>query len=155
MAEQHGGLTAAATRRQDEQQHHHHHTMNSPEEPGVEDLSLEEILRLYNQPINEEQAWAVCYQCCRTLAKGHRSRRSSSSSSAAAASSSATGASSSAAAPMRISGPGDVRIQRDGSVRVHHQGCEGKTLYKAVCAQSYSDLGQAITCISNDGAQVL
>nr|XP_047933049.1 protein spire homolog 1 isoform X4 [Anser cygnoides] len=29
-----------------------------------EALSLEEILRLYNQPINEEQAWAVCYQCC-------------------------------------------------------------------------------------------
>ncbi|XP_074130773.1 LOW QUALITY PROTEIN: protein spire homolog 1 [Sminthopsis crassicaudata] len=30
-------------------------------------LSLEEILRLYNQPINEEQAWAVCYQCCGSL----------------------------------------------------------------------------------------
>uniref|UniRef100_A0A3B4U002 KIND domain-containing protein n=1 Tax=Seriola dumerili TaxID=41447 RepID=A0A3B4U002_SERDU len=35
-------------------------------EARVEDLSLEEILRLYSQPINEEQAWAVCYQCCRT-----------------------------------------------------------------------------------------
>ncbi|XP_054047710.1 protein spire homolog 1 isoform X2 [Rissa tridactyla] len=32
-----------------------------------EALSLEEILRLYNQPINEEQAWAVCYQCCGSL----------------------------------------------------------------------------------------
>ncbi|XP_027741138.1 protein spire homolog 1 isoform X2 [Empidonax traillii] len=32
-----------------------------------EALSLEEILRLYNQPINEEQAWAVCYQCCASL----------------------------------------------------------------------------------------
>ncbi|XP_046768424.1 protein spire homolog 1 isoform X4 [Gallus gallus] len=32
-----------------------------------EALSLEEILRLYNQPINEEQAWAVCYQCCAWL----------------------------------------------------------------------------------------
>ncbi|XP_055478617.1 protein spire homolog 1 isoform X3 [Psammomys obesus] len=30
-------------------------------------LSLEEILRLYNQPINEEQAWAVCFQCCGSL----------------------------------------------------------------------------------------
>ncbi|XP_073926468.1 protein spire homolog 1 isoform X3 [Castor canadensis] len=30
-------------------------------------LSLEDILRLYNQPINEEQAWAVCYQCCGSL----------------------------------------------------------------------------------------
>ncbi|XP_042638343.1 protein spire homolog 1 [Orycteropus afer afer] len=33
-------------------------------------LSLEEILRLYNQPINEEQAWAVCYQCCGSLRAG-------------------------------------------------------------------------------------
>ncbi|XP_056236903.1 protein spire homolog 1-like isoform X2 [Seriola aureovittata] len=121
MAQQHGGLTAAATRR-DEQQHHHH-TMNPVEETRVEDLSLEEILRLYSQPINEEQAWAVCYQCCRTLAKGHRGWRSSSAANAASA---AAAASSAAAAPRRISGPGDVRIQRDGSVLVHHQGCEGK-----------------------------
>ncbi|GLD48682.1 protein spire homolog 1-like isoform X1 [Lates japonicus] len=119
MAEQrcgdHGGLTdAAAATRRDEQ--HHHQTMTSAEEAGAEDLCLEEILRLYNQPINEEQAWAVCYQCCRTLAKGHRSRRSSSA---------AAGASSSVL-PGRISGPGDVRIQRDGSVTVENQGCEGK-----------------------------
>ncbi|XP_063341403.1 protein spire homolog 1-like isoform X2 [Pelmatolapia mariae] len=101
--------TAAATRRDEEQ---HHNTMNSPEEAGADDLSLEEILRLYNQPINEEQAWAVCYQCCRTLAKEHRGAA-------------ATGASS-AATPRRIFGPGGVRIQKDGSVRVDHQGCEGK-----------------------------
>uniref|UniRef100_A0A087Y6T7 Spire-type actin nucleation factor 1b n=1 Tax=Poecilia formosa TaxID=48698 RepID=A0A087Y6T7_POEFO len=67
----------------------------------AEDLSLEEILRLYSQPINEEQAWAVCYQCCQTLAKTHR-----------------------ATAPRRISGPGDVRIQKDGSVRMDQRGCE-------------------------------
>ncbi|KAF3840199.1 hypothetical protein F7725_018916 [Dissostichus mawsoni] len=119
MAEQrrrdHGGLTgAAAAAHRDEQQHHN--TMNSPEEAGaIEALSLEEILRLYSQPINEEQAWAVCYQCCRTLAKEHRDRRSSSAAAAA-----------SSAASMRISGAGDVRIQKDGSVRVDHQGCEGK-----------------------------
>ncbi|XP_074843585.1 protein spire homolog 1 isoform X2 [Carettochelys insculpta] len=43
-------------------------------EDGARDaLSLEEILRLYNQPINEEQAWAVCYQCCGSLrARGRR-----------------------------------------------------------------------------------
>ncbi|XP_048403051.1 protein spire homolog 2 isoform X2 [Stegostoma tigrinum] len=34
-------------------------------EPQV--LSLDEVLRAYEQPINEEQAWAVCYQCCRSL----------------------------------------------------------------------------------------
>ncbi|KAM9353378.1 protein spire homolog 1 [Symphorus nematophorus] len=110
----HGGLTDAAAPHRDEQ---HHGAMSSPEEAGADCLSLEEILRLYNQPINEEQAWAVCYQCCRTLAKAHRGRRRSSSASAGA---------SSVAAPMKISGPGDVRIQRDGSVRVEHQGCEGK-----------------------------
>ena len=31
------------------------------------ELSLEEVLKSYEQPINEEQAWAVCYQCCRAL----------------------------------------------------------------------------------------
>ncbi|KAK5618151.1 Protein spire 1 [Crenichthys baileyi] len=102
---------AAAAARRGEQKHHA--AMNSPED--VEDLSLEEILRLYSQPINEEQAWAVCYQCCRTLAKAHRGD----------GSSVATGASS-AASPQRISGPGDVRIQKDGSVRMDQHGCEGK-----------------------------
>ncbi|KAM6910469.1 protein spire homolog 1 [Xenentodon cancila] len=111
-----GGLTDAATAtRRDEKQHHS--AMNSPEEAGAEDLSLEQILKLYNQPINEEQAWAVCYQCCRTLAKGPRGRRSS-------ATSAASGATSAAATP-KISGPEDVRIQKDGSVRLDHQDCEG------------------------------
>ncbi|XP_034385069.1 protein spire homolog 1 isoform X2 [Cyclopterus lumpus] len=113
----HGGLTdAAAATHGDEQQRRS--AMNSTEEATVEGLSLEEILGLYSQPINEEQAWAVCYQCCRTLAKGHRRRGSSSAAAAAGASS--------AEAPRRISGPGDVRIQKDGSVRVDHRGCEGK-----------------------------
>lgn len=132
MAEQrcgdHGRLTdaaaAAATStaassesRRADYHHQHHSAMNLSEEQTAECLSLEEILGLYGQPINEEQAWAVCYQCCRTLAKGHRSRRSSSA---------VAGASSfSAAEARRIEGPGDVRIQRDGSVRVEHQGCEG------------------------------
>ncbi|XP_035013884.2 protein spire homolog 2 isoform X1 [Hippoglossus stenolepis] len=31
------------------------------------ELSLEEVLKCYDQPINEEQAWAVCYQSCRGL----------------------------------------------------------------------------------------
>ncbi|XP_047217241.1 protein spire homolog 1 isoform X2 [Girardinichthys multiradiatus] len=102
---------AAAAARRGEQKHHA--AMNSPED--AEDLSLEEILRLYSQPINEEQAWAVCYQCCRTLAKAHRGD----------GSSVVTGASS-AEKPQRISGPGDVRIQKEGSVRMDQHGCEGK-----------------------------
>ncbi|KAI2586203.1 spire type actin nucleation factor 1 [Homo sapiens] len=55
-----------------------------PREPGAaggaaggsrDALSLEEILRLYNQPINEEQAWAVCYQCCGSLRAAARRRQ--------------------------------------------------------------------------------
>ncbi|XP_071390447.1 protein spire homolog 1-like [Centroberyx affinis] len=118
MAEQrcadHGELMDAAAAHRDER---HHATMDlTGEGAGPEDLSLEQILRLYNQPINEEQAWAVCYQCCRTLAKGHRSRRSSTTAAGASA----------AADPRRIDGAGDVRIQKDGSVRVQHQGYADK-----------------------------
>nr|XP_055180031.1 protein spire homolog 1 isoform X2 [Nyctereutes procyonoides] len=51
-----------------------------PADPGAaggppDALSLEEILRLYNQPINEEQAWAVCYQCCASLRAADAGRR--------------------------------------------------------------------------------
>ncbi|XP_053252557.1 protein spire homolog 1 isoform X5 [Podarcis raffonei] len=58
-------------------------------------LSLEEILRLYNQPINEEQAWAVCYQCCGSLRS--RGRRGESLS-------------------RRVESPADIRIWKDGAV---------------------------------------
>uniref|UniRef100_A0AAQ6IMU0 KIND domain-containing protein n=1 Tax=Anabas testudineus TaxID=64144 RepID=A0AAQ6IMU0_ANATE len=101
MAEQRRGDHRGA---QEEQ----HDAMN----PATEELPLEDILRLYNQPINEEQAWAVCYQCCRTLAEDHRSWR---------RSSATAGTSSAEAAPRRLCGPGDVRIQKDGSVRVDYQ----------------------------------
>ena len=80
---------------------------------GVEDVSLDEILSLYSQPINEEQAWAVCYQCCRTLAQKHR-RRGSRSAGASAAE-----------YPRRIEGPENVGIGRDGSVRLHFENDTG------------------------------
>ncbi|KAH1178157.1 hypothetical protein KIL84_011859, partial [Mauremys mutica] len=44
------------------------------EDEARDALSLEQILRLYNQPINEEQAWAVCYQCCGSLRARARRR---------------------------------------------------------------------------------
>ncbi|KAM9436156.1 protein spire homolog 1 isoform 2-T2 [Clarias gariepinus] len=67
------------------------HAMEKEDADGEgDDLSLEEILTLYDQPINEEQAWAVCYQCCRDL--------------------SATGQ------PRVVKGPGDVRIHKDGTI---------------------------------------
>ncbi|XP_062836612.1 protein spire homolog 1 isoform X2 [Anolis carolinensis] len=59
--------------------------------PLREALSLEEILRLYNQPINEEQAWAVCYQCCGSLRRESTPGR-------------------------RVESPSDIRIARDGAV---------------------------------------
>ncbi|KAM6149172.1 protein spire homolog 1 isoform 2-T2 [Erethizon dorsatum] len=42
---------------------------------GRDALSLEEILRLYGQPINEEQAWAVCFQGCAALRASRPPRR--------------------------------------------------------------------------------
>lgn len=80
---------------------------------GAEDVSLDEILSLYSQPINEEQAWAVCYQCCRTLAQKHR-RRGTKSAGASAAE-----------YPRIIEGPGNVGIGRDGTVRLHFEKSTG------------------------------
>ncbi|KAM7101095.1 protein spire homolog 2 isoform 2-T2 [Ciconia maguari] len=55
------------------------------------ELSLEEVLKCYEQPLNEEQAWALCFQGCRAAA-------------AAAAA---------PAAPLRTA---DIRLRGDGSV---------------------------------------
>lgn len=86
-------------------------------EPEVEkmDVSLAEILSLYSQPIKEEQAWAVCYQCCRTLAAGRPRRKDSKSSGGAGDS------------PRRIEGPGDVRISRDGTVTLRVERPSGRS----------------------------
>ncbi|KAL2080450.1 hypothetical protein ACEWY4_024243 [Coilia grayii] len=89
---------------------------------GGEELSLEEILTLYGQPINEEQAWAVCYQCCRSLAQKHRRRNSNS-----------------AEAPTgeygrRIDGPADVRILKDGTIKIEYQNNQDK--YRSACTST-------------------
>lgn len=88
--------------------------VNMDSDDGAAEVSLEEILKLYNQPINEEQAWAVCYQCCRTLAQKHR-RKSLKSAGASAVD-----------YPRRIEGPGDVMIWRDGTVKLHFECSTGK-----------------------------
>lgn len=72
---------------------------------GDDELSLDEILTLYSQPINEEQAWAVCYQCCRWLTQKHRRKG--------------------ASPPGRIAGPEDVRIRKDGTVHLDKQSSPG------------------------------
>ncbi|XP_029976445.1 protein spire homolog 1 isoform X2 [Salarias fasciatus] len=99
---------------------------------GAEDVSLEEILTLYSQPINEEQAWAVCYQCCRTLSQSHR-RKSSKSTGAPAG-----------VFPRRIGGPGDVRIGRDGTVRLHFEDCTDKYQSAATSLEVIDSLGVMI-----------
>ncbi|KAM4706276.1 protein spire homolog 1 isoform 2-T2 [Rhinophrynus dorsalis] len=76
-------------------------------------LSLEEILDLYNQPINEEQAWAVCYQCCGTL-KNEREVGSKC---------------------AKISGASAIRIRRDGAVIIKHSSGAGDSC-DARCAET-------------------
>ncbi|CAN2389409.1 actin nucleation factor 2 [Pristimantis euphronides] len=61
---------------------------------GRGELSLEEVLKSYEQPINEEQAWAVCYQCARGLAEGALAPR------------------------TRIRDPASLLLHRDGTVTV-------------------------------------
>ncbi|XP_066205361.1 protein spire homolog 2 [Saccopteryx leptura] len=61
------------------------------ERPEPWELSLEEVLKAYEQPINEEQAWAVCFQGCRGLRGAPGGRR-------------------------RIRDTADILLRRDGSV---------------------------------------
>ncbi|XP_073781644.1 protein spire homolog 1 isoform X1 [Danio rerio] len=78
-----------------------HPIMHSDDEE--EDLCLDEILHLYKQPINEEQAWAVCFQCCRSLLADRD-----------------------ASGTAAVTGePGDLRIYRDGAVRLRSRGRSG------------------------------
>ncbi|XP_019345951.1 protein spire homolog 1 isoform X1 [Alligator mississippiensis] len=70
-----------------------------------EALSLEEILRLYNQPINEEQAWAVCYQCCGALRARARRRQ---------------------PPAAGLQAPAQLRIWRDGAVSLEPAAGSGK-----------------------------
>lgn len=88
--------------------------VNMEPDDGAAAVSLEDILKLYSQPINEEQAWAVCYQCCRTLAQIQR-RKSLKSAGASALE-----------YPRRIEGAGDVMIGRDGTVKLHFNDSAGK-----------------------------
>lgn len=72
------------------------------------ELSLEEVLKSYEQPINEEQAWAVCYQCC----SGLRVPRPP-----------AAGVS-----PSPVKGPSSILLHRDGTVALRTRG--GGTLLR-------------------------
>ncbi|XP_016370393.1 protein spire homolog 1 isoform X4 [Sinocyclocheilus rhinocerous] len=90
---------------------------------GEDELCLEEILTLYSQPINEEQAWAVCYQCCRWLTQKQRRKE--------------TGGS----PPGRIAGPGDVRIRKDGTVKLYQQSSTDKLILPSSSIEIIESLG--------------
>ncbi|XP_033262091.1 protein spire homolog 2 isoform X1 [Orcinus orca] len=64
--------------------------------PEPWELSLEEVLKAYEQPINEEQAWAVCFQCCRGLRGAPGGRQ-------------------------RIRDTADILLRRDGSVSAQRE----------------------------------
>lgn len=63
------------------------------------ELSLEEVLKSYEQPINEEQAWAVCYQCC----SGLRLPRPPT------------------VGVSRVKDPSSILLRRDGTVSLQHE----------------------------------
>ncbi|XP_068093236.1 protein spire homolog 1 isoform X2 [Hyperolius riggenbachi] len=76
-------------------------------------LSLLEILDLYNQPINEEQAWAVCYQCCAAL----------------------RAASAGGGKRTKLSEASEIRIRRDGAVIIS-QRCGPGASSEARCTET-------------------
>ncbi|XP_015253429.1 PREDICTED: protein spire homolog 2 [Cyprinodon variegatus] len=63
------------------------------------ELSLEEVLKSYEQPINEEQAWAVCYQCCSGLRVPRPQLR----------------------RPGRVKEPSSILLHRDGTVSLKEE----------------------------------
>nr|XP_027788910.2 protein spire homolog 2 isoform X3 [Marmota flaviventris] len=85
------------------------------------ELSLEEVLKVYEQPINEEQAWAVCFQACRGLRGAPGGRR-------------------------RIRDTADLLLHRDGSVGARQEPEPTTTMVSPASseAQMVQSLGFAI-----------
>ncbi|XP_077888998.1 protein spire homolog 2 isoform X9 [Ictidomys tridecemlineatus] len=85
------------------------------------ELSLEEVLKVYEQPINEEQAWAVCFQACRGLRGAPGGRR-------------------------RIRDTADILLHRDGSVGARQEPEPATTMVSPASseAQMVQSLGFAI-----------
>ncbi|KAM9808094.1 protein spire homolog 2 [Neosynchiropus ocellatus] len=97
----------------------------APRELEPRELSLEEVLKSHEQPINEEQAWAVCYQCC----SGLRAPRLQ------------------AAAAPRVRDPAAILLLRDGTVAIQAEPAlkdEAPPLPRAAERQLVQSLGVAI-----------
>ncbi|XP_035521563.1 LOW QUALITY PROTEIN: protein spire homolog 2 [Morone saxatilis] len=91
------------------------------------ELSLEEVLKSYEQPINEEQAWSVCYQCC----SGLRVPRPP------------------AGRVSRVKDPSSIHLHRDGTVSLqqqprHNDDTDGPPLSPSAERQLVQSLGVAI-----------
>ncbi|XP_039186807.1 protein spire homolog 2 isoform X2 [Crotalus tigris] len=101
---------------------------------AAEELSLEEVLKAYEQPVNEEQAWAVGFQCCRGLlqpdppgAEERRRRR--------------------RGPAGRLRDTADLRLHKDGAVSARGEFGEAQlplTLAPAAEAQVVQSLGFVI-----------
>ncbi|KAK1874971.1 Protein spire like 2, partial [Dissostichus eleginoides] len=92
------------------------------------ELSLEEVLKSYEQPINEEQAWAVCYQCCSGLRRLPRPP---------------------AGGFSGLKDPSSILLHRDGTVSLpqetpHHDDTDGAPPPPAAERQLVQSLGVAI-----------
>ncbi|XP_056271870.1 protein spire homolog 2 isoform X2 [Pseudoliparis swirei] len=87
------------------------------------ELSLEEVLKSYEQPINEEQAWAVCYQCCSGLRAPRPGR-----------------------AGRRVTAPSSILLHRDGTVSLRRSDddTDGPPAAPAAERQLVQSLGVAI-----------
>ncbi|XP_029010366.1 protein spire homolog 2 isoform X3 [Betta splendens] len=89
------------------------------------ELSLEEVLKSYEQPINEEQAWAVCHQCC----SGLRPPRPP------------------AGTLRRVEEPSSILLRRDGTVALRRESGhndDGRPLPPVAECQLVQSLGVAI-----------
>uniref|UniRef100_A0A8C4W982 Spire type actin nucleation factor 2 n=1 Tax=Gopherus evgoodei TaxID=1825980 RepID=A0A8C4W982_9SAUR len=88
------------------------------------ELSLEQVLKSYEQPINEEQAWAVCYQCCRGLAGVEGRWR----------------------PAGRIRDTADILLHKDGTVtaRGEQGSAEPETMEPVLCSPVYLQMVQSL-----------
>ncbi|XP_032181190.1 protein spire homolog 2 isoform X1 [Mustela erminea] len=88
--------------------------------PEPWELSLEEVLKAYEQPINEEQAWAVCFQGCRGLRGAPGGGR-------------------------RIRDTADILLRRDGSVSARREpGAADSTTMVLSAASSEAQMVQSL-----------
>ncbi|XP_042294413.1 protein spire homolog 2 isoform X2 [Sceloporus undulatus] len=107
-------------------------------------LSLEEVLKAYEQPVNEEQAWALCFQCCRGIGAP---RAEGAAAAAAAGEPREQGARGRWGPAGRLRDPADLLLHKDGTVSARGEYGLAElplTLTPSAEAQMVQSLGFAI-----------